>query len=471
MVTEIRFQLNGKERLYSGDPLRRLLDVLREDYGLTGSKEGCGEGECGACSIIKDGELITPCIVPVASVNGAELLTIEGIRDTPKGRCLTQAFADGGAVQCGFCIPGMVLAGYVLLNKNPQPTEEEIRVGISGNICRCTGYDLIVASIRLAAERGAELWKSGEPERSCRKISGKVSSPAGAKTLPIQNCYIPESLEEALKIRKETGAIPLAGGSDLMVSHSRGTGIAPKFDKPVLILSNLAELKGIRLLPDGSTEIGAGVCSREIAESDLAHPLLRDAASRMGAVALRNSASIGGNIGNSSPKGDMPQPLILLDAEVVLSRTDGERVMKVDDFILAAGKNQLAADELITAIRIPKQEFTHIFYRKIGMRRANAISKLTLSAAATVKDGIVTDFRASSGAAGPKVERSRKAEELLIGCKVSELCEKKEAFIREWTEKVISPHAMPEYRKNSTARMLNHFIDALAAGHEPGRVE
>ncbi len=159
MVTEIRFRLNGEEKVYAGDPLRRLLDVLREDYGLTGSKEGCGEGECGACSIIKDGELVTSCIIPVAAVNGAELLTIEGIRDTEKGKSIIKAYADGGAVQCGFCMPGMVLATYVLLSKNPQPTEEEIRVGISGNICRCTGYDLIVASIKLAAERGAELWK------------------------------------------------------------------------------------------------------------------------------------------------------------------------------------------------------------------------------------------------------------------------------------------------------------------------
>ena len=158
MYKEIRFTLNGEEKCYTGDPLRRLLDVLREDYGLTGSKEGCGEGECGACTIIKDGQLITPCIVPVASVNGAELLTIEGIRDTPKGQCIINAFAEGGAVQCGFCIPGMVIATYVLLSKNPNPTEEEIRVGISGNICRCTGYDLIVASIRDAAEKGAALW-------------------------------------------------------------------------------------------------------------------------------------------------------------------------------------------------------------------------------------------------------------------------------------------------------------------------
>ena len=159
MFSEIRFTLNGEQKVYTGDPLRRLLDVLREDYELTGSKEGCGEGECGACSVIKDGKLVTSCIIPVASCNGAEILTIEGIRDTEKGKCIVDAFAEGGAVQCGFCIPGMVMAAYVLLSNNPDPTEEEIRIGISGNICRCTGYDLIVESIHLAAKKGAALWK------------------------------------------------------------------------------------------------------------------------------------------------------------------------------------------------------------------------------------------------------------------------------------------------------------------------
>jgi len=163
MYTEIRFTLNGEQKLYQGDPLRRLLDVLREDYGLTGSKEGCGEGECGACSIIKNGELVTSCIIPVGAVNGCELLTIEGIRDTEKGKCIIDAYAEGGAVQCGFCIPGMVMATYVLLSRNPDPTEEEIRVGISGNICRCTGYDLIYRPaetkfMRLVKENGKEAY-------------------------------------------------------------------------------------------------------------------------------------------------------------------------------------------------------------------------------------------------------------------------------------------------------------------------
>ena len=282
-------------------------------------------------------------------------------------------------------------------------------------------------------------------------------------------CFIPETLEEALRIRKETGATSLAGGSDLMVSNSMGAGITPAFRGDVMIITGLKELKGITETAD-TVEIGALTTSAEIAGSPIAPELLKDAASRMGAIALRNSATIGGNIANASPKGDMPQPLILMDAEVVLKSLDGERRVLVDDFIIAHKKTELRDDEIITGIVIPKPQFTHIFYRKIGMRRANAISKLTLSAAATVRDGVLADFRASSGAAGPKVARSRKAEELLIGRKLEELSACKEEFLDAWNG-VISPHAMPEYRRNTTRRMLAFFIDALAAGHAPGRVD
>ena len=159
MNAEIAFKVNGEEVRFSGNPLTRLIDVLRDYIGAKGVKEGCSEGECGACSVIKDGKLVTSCIIPVGAVGGSSIYTIEGIRDTEKGKCIIEAFADGGAVQCGFCIPGMVLASYVLLESNPDPSEDDIRLAISGNICRCTGYDLIVDSIKLAAERGGDLWK------------------------------------------------------------------------------------------------------------------------------------------------------------------------------------------------------------------------------------------------------------------------------------------------------------------------
>ncbi len=159
METRLSFNLNGKDVTLTTDPLRRLIDVLREDYGLTGVKEGCSEGECGACSVLLNNRMVTSCIIPVGAVDGQKVMTIEGLRETPKGKTIIDAFADGGAVQCGFCIPGMVIAAYCILEKNPNPSEDEIRLGISGNICRCTGYDLIVESIRLAAKRGEKLWK------------------------------------------------------------------------------------------------------------------------------------------------------------------------------------------------------------------------------------------------------------------------------------------------------------------------
>ncbi len=158
MLKSITFYVNDSRVVFSGNPLTRLIDILRDELGLTGVKEGCGEGECGACSVIKDGKLVTSCILPVGACEGSHIYTIEGIRDTDKGKCLVDAFRDGGAVQCGFCIPGMVMAAYVLLSENPSPDENTIRKAISGNICRCTGYDLIVESIRLAAERGGDLW-------------------------------------------------------------------------------------------------------------------------------------------------------------------------------------------------------------------------------------------------------------------------------------------------------------------------
>lgn len=282
--------------------------------------------------------------------------------------------------------------------------------------------------------------------------------------------YLPDTLEEALEIMDKDDVIPLSGGSDLMVSGFNGTGVAPTFNKPVMIISGLKELKGITKREDGSVVIGALSTSREIHTSELVHPLVRDAASRMGAIALRNSATIGGNIGNASPKGDTPQPLILLDSRVVLESVNGRREMLVDDFIIGAKKTKREKNELITAVIIPPTHFTHIYFHKVGMRRSNAISKLTLSVAAEIRDGVVVDFRASSGAAGPKVARNRDVEKILIGKKLEELPLVKDEFLDAWNN-VISPHAMAEYRRNSTRRMLSYVIDQLVSGHKEGRIE
>lgn len=144
---EIKFLLNGQPTSVTVNPTRRFLDVLREDLGLTGTKEGCGEGECGACSVIVDGRIMNSCILAAGAVEECSVETIEGIRETPRGAQIVDRFEEYGAVQCGFCIPGMIVAAEYLLREKSDPGDGEIREGISGNLCRCTGYDKIVEAI------------------------------------------------------------------------------------------------------------------------------------------------------------------------------------------------------------------------------------------------------------------------------------------------------------------------------------
>ncbi len=154
----IKFILNGKEVSYEGSATDRLLDILRDTYNCKSVKCGCKEGECGACSVLIDGVLINSCCVAMGAVDGTSVMTIEGYRETDRFAVLSKAFAELSAVQCGFCIPGMVLAAESLLSKNPHPTEEEIRTGLSGNLCRCTGYNAIVNAVNNAAKEGEGLW-------------------------------------------------------------------------------------------------------------------------------------------------------------------------------------------------------------------------------------------------------------------------------------------------------------------------
>lgn len=149
----LRLRVNGEPYELEVEPHRTLLEVVRDDLRLTGAKEGCGTGDCGACSMIVDGRLVTSCLLLALEANGADVLTIEGLASDGRLHPLQQAFLDHGAVQCGFCIPGMILAAKCLLDRNPHPSEEEIRHAIVGNLCRCTGYVKIVQAIAAAAER------------------------------------------------------------------------------------------------------------------------------------------------------------------------------------------------------------------------------------------------------------------------------------------------------------------------------
>jgi aerobic carbon-monoxide dehydrogenase small subunit len=152
---EIELSVNGGEARVRAYPMERLLDVLRYRLGLTGAKEGCGEGECGSCSVLLDGALVNSCLVPVLQAQGAKIVTIEGLASQSEFNALQRAFLDFGGAQCGICTPGIVMAACHLLQKTPHPTREEINEGLSGNLCRCTGYAQICEAVAKAAEEAS----------------------------------------------------------------------------------------------------------------------------------------------------------------------------------------------------------------------------------------------------------------------------------------------------------------------------
>jgi len=150
--TEITFKINKKEVTVNVPPDRRVLDLLREELGLTGTKEGCGTGECGACTILVDGESRLSCLMVAAQLEGSSVETVEGLEHTAEGQVIQQAFVEHGAVQCGFCTPGMEMTALGMLRKDDHPSRDAIREGISGNLCRCTGYVKIVDAVEHAAQ-------------------------------------------------------------------------------------------------------------------------------------------------------------------------------------------------------------------------------------------------------------------------------------------------------------------------------
>lgn len=168
----VEFKVNGSEYGIETDPGKRLLDVLREDLRLTGTKEGCGEGECGACTVIVDGLAVNSCLMMAGQMDGKEIITVEGLEKDGELDDLQNAFISNGAVQCGYCTPGMLMSCKALLMRNPHPTEEEIRMAISGNLCRCTGYTKIVAAVK---EVSKDCLKSSNANKHQEGNDGTVS--------------------------------------------------------------------------------------------------------------------------------------------------------------------------------------------------------------------------------------------------------------------------------------------------------
>jgi len=272
--------------------------------------------------------------------------------------------------------------------------------------------------------------------------------------------FMPQSLKEALRIRKEEKAIPFAGGTDLMVKRGRLRGLAPYFEKPVLFLHRVKELMGVKF-EEGRVRIGALSTLSEILENRDIPLILKYAIAEIASPAIRNLATIGGNICNASPAGDTLPPLYVMNARVVLSSFTSEREMKIMDFIKGPGSTDLKEEELLKEIIIPVEFFNIVFYRKVGTRKANSLSKVSFAGVAKLDDGIIKDIRISFGAVAPTPLRAPEIEEEIIGknkvkiiAKIPDILEKYARIIRP----IDDQRSTARYRKTISLKILEYFL-------------
>ena len=440
---EVAFTVNRQPvRLRVGSD-RRLLDVLREDLRLTGAKEGCGKGECGACTVLVDGRAVDACLVMAYQADGAVVETIEGLADGATLHPLQDAFIEEGSVQCGICIPGMILAGKALLDRNPAPDAEAVRQGLAGNLCRCTGYAKVFAAVRRAASVAVE--------------SRSVTPTAGVTPA----YFRPRSLEEAVEVlAQRPGEVrPIAGGTDVLVKAKDGQqDPAALFD-----LTAVPELKGIE---DRSDEvwIGGGVTHTEMMESPLLArfaPALPEACAVIGGPQIRNRGTLGGNLANASPAADTVPALYVADAVVELVSISARREVPITEFFLGPRRSVLASDELILGVRLPKRTGLRATFLRLGQRQAQAISKVSLAMALTFRDGRPEYVRVALGAVAPTVIRAFETERALMGGGYEALQRAKRA-VRTEVRPIDDIRSSAEYRREMAAVLLERAVRRLA---------
>ncbi|TGQ40721.1 MULTISPECIES: xanthine dehydrogenase small subunit [unclassified Mesorhizobium] len=443
---EIRFILNGEDiALGMVAPDETLLDWLRLDRALRGTKEGCAEGDCGACTVLVGRlsagrlvyESVNACIRFLGSLDGTHVVTVEHLRgDGEKLHPVQQAMVDFHGSQCGFCTPGFVMSLYALWMRSPEPSDAAIEKALQGNLCRCTGYEAIVRAARAISSYGKAAKDPLAAER--KAVTAKLAAMKDGSRIEIgagkQRLVVPADADDlAAVFDNEPGATLVAGSTDVglwVTKHMRAIS-------PAIFIGNLDGLCAISE-DKGVISIGAGVTYSE-AFSMLAKriPALGPLFDRIGGDQVRNMGTIGGNIANGSPIGDTPPPLIALGARLILRRGDKRRTIPLEDFFIAYGKQDRRPGEFVEAVHVPvPARGTKFAVYKITKRRDEDITAalgaffLTLA-----RDGRVADIRIAYGGMAATPKRAFGVEKALLG--------------KPWTEETVQV-AMGEYANDFT---------------------
>lgn len=467
--TDIRFLLNGKDvSIDSVGADQTLLDFLRLERRLTGTKEGCAEGDCGACTVLvgylSDAGLtyapVNACIRFLASVDGCHVVTVEHLSG-PEGRLhpVQQAMVEHHGSQCGFCTPGFVMSLYALWMETPEPTEAEVESALQGNLCRCTGYDPIVKAAVAVSRYGSPAADYLNTERSdvTARLEG-LHDDLRVVSGPEDNLSIlPSDVDDLADCLLEyPDATIVAGATDVglwVTKFLRNIG-------PAIFTGQLNGLKKVETR-DGVMAIGAGASYTDCQEALSQHlPHLTPYWDRIAGWQVRNMGTVGGNIANGSPIGDTPPVLIALGAEITLRRGSDRRVLLLEDFFIDYGKQDRAPGEFVESIRVPLPGTNDLNSAyKISKRRDEDISSVAVGINVAVKDGTVTGCRIAFGGMAATPKRAAAAERALIGSVWSEASFDAAATALTEDFKPLSDwRASSEYRMLSAQNLLRRFF-------------
>ena len=437
---KIALEVNGAQHEVEASPWKRLLDVLREDLRLTGTKEGCGEGECGACTVMLDGEAVNSCLVAAGQCHQRSVTTVEGLADGEVLHAVQKALVACGGAQCGICTPGIAVCAAHVVDRG-------LVAGRDDQAARAQVRELLVRQ---------HLPLHGLPADRRRGDRRGARGRSQAMTAYLR----PRDLDEAVTARAAHPAwMVLAGGTDLMVN-------APHRPTPagILDLWRLGELGFIRIEGD-AIAIGAGTTWHEVER----HPAIRDqlrplalAAREIGALQIQARGTLGGNVGTSSPVGDSLPVLLALDATIEVASVRGRRRVAYATWCTGYRTTQLAPDELIVAAHVPLPgATTRTTWRKVGTRRAQSISKV-MGAAAIILDGAggdtVVSARVALGAVADRPIRVPAVEAAVQGLPLAQAAEAARMAVRQAIQPIDDLRSTAIYRREVAENLVARFF-------------
>jgi xanthine dehydrogenase small subunit len=405
MADTIRFTLNGRPVDVAGlSPMTTLLDWLRDHRGLKGTKEGCAEGDCGACTVVLERgngqhEAMNACIALLGQMDGQSIRTVEGLLGADgEPHPVQRVFAESDATQCGFCTPGFVMTAYAFAAGGEAPELETIHDALAGNLCRCTGYRPIVDAMKRVSGLATEPATLSAPRTTTPVFEGVFSAPRTLADLVALRAQRPD-------------ALLLAGGTDLglLVGRSR------KPPKAVIHVAHVPELNIIDAGKEHLTIGGAVTYARAWPTLVEAFPALRPYLARLGSRQIRTLGTIGGNLGNASPIGDMPPVLLALETTVKLVSPRGIRELPLEEFFVGYRKTALAPDEVIQSFTLPRLWPGETFHcDKVSKRRDQDISTVAGAYRVRIRDGRIEDARLAFGGMAATPKRAIHAEAALL---------------------------------------------------------